>query len=39
MALSPDEAAIALGVSRSFFFAETLPLPADARKGAAHGDR
>jgi hypothetical protein len=39
MALSPDEAAIALGVSRSFFFAESLPLLADTRKGAAHGDR
>jgi hypothetical protein len=38
MALSPDEAAIALGVSRSVFFAEILPLLADARKGAAHGD-
>jgi hypothetical protein len=37
MALSPDEAAIALGVSRSFFFTEILPLLADARKGAAHG--
>ena len=39
MALSPDAAAIALGVSRSFFFAEILPLLAYARKGAAHGDR
>ena len=39
MALSPDEAAIALGVSRSFFFAEILPLLAVVRKGAAHGDR
>jgi len=37
--VNADEAAIALGLSRSFFFAEILPLLADARKGAAHGDR
>ena len=39
MALSPDEATIALGVPRSFLFAEILPLLAAVRKGAAHGDR
>ena len=33
IALSPDEAAIALGVSRSFFFAEILPLLAVVRIG------
>jgi hypothetical protein len=33
LALSPDEAAIALGVSRSFFFAEILPSLAVARVG------
>jgi hypothetical protein len=39
IALSPNEAAIALGVPRSFFFAEILLLLADAQKRAAHGDR
>jgi excisionase family DNA binding protein len=33
MALSPDEAAKALGVSRSFFFAEILPALAVVRVG------
>lgn len=33
MALSPDEAAKALGVSRSFFFAEILPALAIVRVG------
>ena len=39
MALRPDEAAIALSVSRSFICAEFFPLPTDARKGEADGDR
>ena len=33
LALSPDEAAISLGVSRSFFFAEILPRLAVVRVG------
>ena len=39
MALSTDEAAIALDVSRSFLFAEILPILAVVRKGAGHADR